>query len=695
VASRDEAAFAELVRRHGGTVWDVCRSVLGNRADADDAFQAVFLTLARRAARLRKPGSVGAWLHGVAVRVARKARAAAARRAAREADAPPPAAVEPADPSWAEVRAVVHDALAALPAVYRDPLVACYLRGLTQDDAASELGLSKAAVKKRLERGRDRLRAALTSRGLGPAVVLAVGTAPASAVPDHLLHTAPWLAAGSVPVPDAVLRLVEGGVSMTFAKLTASVVLVVGVGFAVAAQDGRPRPATGQPPRPPAGSKTTAPKAVLKEAPATPKNELAGVWTVTWVETNGEAIYDAKTRDETLPAPTFVFTGDRCEVKGIQVLYVRDFRVKLDPTKTPKEIDAIFLDGRKNGETVIGETVVGIYTVRGNELRICLRLQRPDLGRPKGYVTNSGTTLYTFILTRGASPGGEGTAAPTAAGGDGFDAILRAGNKLYFVLDRPKGEGFRDEVAAFGRRLEVAVRTTDRVRDKDLTVVFFKRDDPTGNTGTFTGMSRDQLRRVAEAEPEKRGDKLLEHAWVLGRLPKDAEPVPPAPPPARTTPAAPAPGPAGGAKGEQPLTTAELAALVTGTNGNPTRAYGKRVEFTAKVETVGKGVDGGTVPFVMIEGWPAKTLPYGEVFVHNVFPDRVGKAGDRVRVRGRVVSHGYGTLTVWAERWTREEAAPPVPVREPAPQEVSIYDRVHRKADLPGPGTEVRGPKDR
>jgi RNA polymerase sigma factor (sigma-70 family) len=408
VAARDEAAFGELVRRHGGPVWDVCRAVLGNRADADDAFQAVFLTLARRAARLRKPGSVGAWLHGVAVRVARKARAAAARRQARESAAPPPPPPEPPDPSWAEVRAAVHEALAALPERYREPLVACYLRGLTQDDAAAELGLSHAAVKKRLERGRDRLRAVLTSRGFGPAVVLAVGAAPAAAVPDHLLTAAPRLAAGLGPVPQAVLGLVEGGSSMTLSKLGAVAALVAAVGVTLAAggaeQPAR-RPAAENPRAPAAPPKASA---KLKENPiADDYAALSGEWAVQLIETAGEPLYDGTSSTEFTPPPKFVFDGRRCRVEGVQVLFVRDFTFTLDPAKQPKGIDVTFTRGPR-----AGETFVGIYLIRGDEVRMCLRLQGTELGRPKGYVTNSGRTLYTFILRRAVKPPAGDAAAP-------------------------------------------------------------------------------------------------------------------------------------------------------------------------------------------------------------------------------------------------------------------------------------------
>jgi uncharacterized protein (TIGR03067 family) len=633
--------------------------------------------------------------------VARKARAAAARRLLRESATPPPPPAEPADPSWSEVRTAVHEALTALPERYRQPLVACYLRGLTQYDAAAELGLSHAAVKKRLERGRDRLRAVLARRGFGPAVVLSVGAAPAAAVPDHLLTAAPRLAAGVGPIPHAVLGLVEGGSSMTLSKLGAVAALVTAVGVSLAAGGGE------QPARRPAADNPAAPKtaAAAKENPISDRaSELAGEWTVRLIETAGQPLYDAKQSDEFTPPPKFVFTSDRdgdvCLVKGVQVLFVRDFRYTTDPTKQHKEFDVTFTDGPKRGEKF-----VGIYALREKEqekeLRICLRLQKTDLGRPKGFVTNSGTTLYTFILKQSAKTPARSAASPPKADPPAaddeppFDAILKSGSKLYFVLDRPPGEEFMTTLGEFGKRAELAARTTS----KDQTVIFFHRIDG-GPTGGYTGLSREQLRELASAPANKRADKLLEHAWVLGRLPKDAVPVPPVP---RPTPKADAPvppvGPAtAGNASDKVLSAAELAA---GMARGPAGVYGKRVEFTAVVKSVGKGVDGGVVPLVKVEGWP-KGNAFGEVFVHNAFPDRVGKAGDRVRVRGRVVEHGYGTLTLWCESWSRDDGSwvprtpnvPPPP--NPAPkEEMSIYDRVHPRAALPGPGTEVPSPKDK
>jgi RNA polymerase sigma factor (sigma-70 family) len=164
---QDETAFGTLLRRHGPMVLDVCRSVLGNEADAEDAFQATFLILARKAPSIRKTASAGSWLHGVAYRTALKARVQSATRQMNEARAPARQVSEPDDMTWREVRQVLHQELRGLAERYSVPLVLCYLEGKTQDEAAAQLGLATSTLKQRLERGRSLLRARLVRRGPG------------------------------------------------------------------------------------------------------------------------------------------------------------------------------------------------------------------------------------------------------------------------------------------------------------------------------------------------------------------------------------------------------------------------------------------------------------------------------------------------------------------------------------------------
>jgi cytochrome c peroxidase len=247
---QDEAAFAALLRRHGPMVLDVCRGVLRNEADAEDAFQATFLIFVHKAASIRKTASVGSWLHGVAYRTALKARAQSATRQKNEACAPARALVEPADLTWREMREILHEELAGLAERYRMPLVACYLEGKTQDEAAAQLGLAKSTVKERLERGRSLLRTRLVRRGLGPAAVLLATAWPAaapSACPPATLaaatiKAASLCAAGQVAAPSVisarVAALAEGVLkAMLLAKVkttlivtAALTVLTVGLG---------------------------------------------------------------------------------------------------------------------------------------------------------------------------------------------------------------------------------------------------------------------------------------------------------------------------------------------------------------------------------------------------------------------------------------------------------------------------------
>ena len=194
-----EAAFEELVIRHGPMVLRVCRGVLRDAHDAEDAFQAVFLVLASRAGSIRRSGSVASWLFGVARRVAARGRRTAARRRdARPAGraSGPSESYLPAedDPDWE----ILHEEIDGLPERLRAPVVLCYLEGLTYDAAADRLGLSAVAIRGRLARAREQLRRRLTRRGVTvPAGLLVAGAAceaeaavPATLDPFHHSHRA-------------------------------------------------------------------------------------------------------------------------------------------------------------------------------------------------------------------------------------------------------------------------------------------------------------------------------------------------------------------------------------------------------------------------------------------------------------------------------------------------------------------------
>ena len=163
---KDPAAVEAVIHRHGPMVWGVCRRALGHH-DAEDAFQATFLVLARRAEAVRPPGLLGNWLYGVARRTALKARTAVAKRARREAimaDVPEPSAI-PSD-DWVDLRPVLDQELERLPARLRAPLVLCDLEGLTRPEAARRLAAADGTVASRLAAGRRKLADRLARRGI-------------------------------------------------------------------------------------------------------------------------------------------------------------------------------------------------------------------------------------------------------------------------------------------------------------------------------------------------------------------------------------------------------------------------------------------------------------------------------------------------------------------------------------------------
>jgi RNA polymerase sigma factor (sigma-70 family) len=170
-----EAAFAALVERHGPSVRRVCAELLGDFHGAQDAAQAVFLVLARKARSIRKPESLGSWLHGVALRVARRARVTAARQRAVENQRAEVMAgqLHAKQAAGSDTHIELHEEIERLPEKYRSPIVLCYFQGYTQEQASQQLGWPLGTVQTRLHRGRERLRSRLVRRGVGLAGVTA------------------------------------------------------------------------------------------------------------------------------------------------------------------------------------------------------------------------------------------------------------------------------------------------------------------------------------------------------------------------------------------------------------------------------------------------------------------------------------------------------------------------------------------
>jgi RNA polymerase sigma factor (sigma-70 family) len=221
VKERDEAAFELLVWRHAAMVLHVCRQVLSDADDADDAFQATFLVFVRKAGSIGRSEALGSWLYRVAYRIALKARARVKTRSVTPEElerlAAPP---EGEDADQRELRRIICEEVNRLPANYRAAVVACFFEGKTHEEAAKQLGWPRGTVAGRLARARELLRHRLVRRGvtltMGTVVaVLTVRTAQAAltAVVDSVIHTARLLAAGQATaavVSPHVAALAEG-----------------------------------------------------------------------------------------------------------------------------------------------------------------------------------------------------------------------------------------------------------------------------------------------------------------------------------------------------------------------------------------------------------------------------------------------------------------------------------------------------
>lgn len=286
VSQRDQAAFELLVRRHGPLVWNLCRRLLGNAADADDAFQATFLVLVRRAGSLDRRGSLAGWLYGVAYRIAVRARANGARGRWRERQAAAEQASETrVDSASGELRQVLDEELSGLPAKYRIPIVLCYLEGKTHAEAASELGWPLGTLKCRVLRARERLRLRLSGRGLTVAAVTlaavlgqeaAGAEVPILVLVIHSTLKATLLAqvsARSAALAEGVLRTMLVNKIKIAATVVLTVVLLGGGAGVLVRHAGIPEQAAAR-----AGELLAAEPAKFAGAEETENSGLAAVW---------------------------------------------------------------------------------------------------------------------------------------------------------------------------------------------------------------------------------------------------------------------------------------------------------------------------------------------------------------------------------------------------------------------------------
>ena len=377
---RDQAAFEALLQRHGAMVLGVCRRILGNEADAQDAFQATFLVFVRKAGSIRPRALVGNWLHGVAHKTALKARAMNRLHQAKLRQA----AAQPREvhADREELLALLDEAIKRLPPRNRAALVLCELEGQSLKEAAQRLGCPPGTVASRLARARMLLARRLVRKGAalgGAGLSLLLAPSALAGVPHWLMVStmqaatavAAEPAAASSVVSAKVVALMEGVLkAMLLTKLkTVSLVLLATVlvgGWLLS------RGALGAPgPTAPALATLAQVAQVAQDKAKSDKDKLQGTWVAMSGQRLGVDFDEAQLKNWVL-----VFEDDRFIRDGGERV---EGTYKIDPDKKPKEIDLVFS----------GHTWLGIYELKGDTLKLVFRLKE----RPTEFNSNDATLL--------------------------------------------------------------------------------------------------------------------------------------------------------------------------------------------------------------------------------------------------------------------------------------------------------------
>jgi RNA polymerase sigma-70 factor (ECF subfamily) len=392
VQSREEAAFEALVRRHGPMVLGVCRRILANEHDAEDAFQATFLVLVRKAAGIVPREMLANWLYGVACKTAYKARALAARRWQRERQVSP----MPEPPAMHqqvgdELPRLLDQELSRLPDKYRIPLVLCLLQGKTYEQAAGQMGVSAGTVSVRLVRARAMLARRLARRGVAVsagslAVVVSQSTASAAVPPALLADTVRaaslWAfgqTTGLISAPVAALTQgVLKAMLLTRLKMAATVLLVIaaGAGAGVLIYHGQ----AAQPPNGGLEVEARAPEQPQRQGDYKVMKELAdlqGTWTLTSWQQNGRPEIKANKDGRPITDGRLKIEGDKLTFSppGAGGKAIWAGRINIDPAQQPKAMDwkemVRLEDNRPDGD------LIGIYELKGDTLTFCYGNKRP------------------------------------------------------------------------------------------------------------------------------------------------------------------------------------------------------------------------------------------------------------------------------------------------------------------------------